>query len=132
MQVLIVKNLLERHVVFCATNRLVLSPEFAKMSCSTVKVLVDRHTSCKYFLPITEQCDNTVTGAELFCKLRCRDACRGQYAMPAQKLCDPQFTALELPTKIPSCSTSQRAMDVAWSSVTLIASSMSSLPTSKL
>ena len=42
-----------------------------------------------------------------------------------------QFTALDEPTKIPSFSTSHLAMAIACSSVTLIASSISSLPASK-
>jgi hypothetical protein len=76
VQVLIVKNLLERHVVLCATNGLGLSPEFAEMSRSTVKVLAEEAQRCEYVLPVTEQSDNAVTRAKLLCKLRCCHAFR--------------------------------------------------------
>lgn len=77
--VLTAENLLERHVVLCATNGLGLSPEFAKVSCSTVKVLVDEALSCDYVLPVTEQRDNAVTGAKLLRKFRSGHACKSQY-----------------------------------------------------
>ena len=69
-QVLTVENLLKRHIVVCATNGLGLSPEFAEMSCAAMKQLVDATLCCEYILPVTKQCDNAVTGTQLFRKLR--------------------------------------------------------------